>query len=65
MQNVVERVVITPEGEIARVDLLPPFAYFQDICDRVSGEAGNWRMLKHKQVAHVLIAHPPPVRDKS
>ena len=41
LRNVIERVVINPEGEIARVDLLPPFAYLRDISDIVSGGEEN------------------------
>lgn len=33
--NVVERVVVNLEGEIERVDLLPPFAYLYEICEKV------------------------------
>jgi len=34
--NVVERVVLNPEGKIIRVDWLPPFAYLQDVSEKVS-----------------------------
>jgi DNA invertase Pin-like site-specific DNA recombinase len=37
LRNVVERVVVNPEGRIERVDLLPPFAYLQDVSEKVSG----------------------------
>jgi hypothetical protein len=37
LRNVVERVVVNTEGEIERVDLLPPFAYLREVCQRVSG----------------------------
>lgn len=35
LRNVVERVVVNPEGKIAFVDLLPPFAYLKDVSDKV------------------------------
>ena len=35
LRNVVERVVVSTEGQIERVDFLPPFAYLNDICERV------------------------------
>lgn len=41
LRNVVERVVVNPEGKIARVDLLPPFAYLQDVSGKVSGGEGT------------------------
>jgi hypothetical protein len=37
LRNVVERVVVNTEGEIERVDLLPPFAYLREVCEKVSG----------------------------
>jgi len=40
LRNVIERVVVNHEGEIARVDLLPPFSYLRDVCDRVRGGEG-------------------------
>jgi len=36
LRNVVERVVLNPEGKIIRVDWLPPFAYLQDVSEKVS-----------------------------
>lgn len=36
LRNVVERVVLNPEGNIIRMDWLPPFAYLQEVSDRVS-----------------------------
>jgi len=41
LRNVVERVVLNPEGTILRVDLLPPFGYLQDISAKVSGRRGS------------------------
>ena len=41
LRNVVERVVLNPEGTILRVDLLPPFAYLKQVSDRVSGWDGS------------------------
>lgn len=34
LRNVVERVVLNPEGTVVRVDLLPPFAYLKDVSDK-------------------------------
>lgn len=36
LRNVVERVVLNPEGNIIRVDWLPPFAYLQVVSEKVS-----------------------------
>jgi DNA invertase Pin-like site-specific DNA recombinase len=36
LRNVVERVVLNPEGNIIRVDWLPPFAYLQEVSEKVS-----------------------------
>lgn len=41
LNNVVERVIVNLEGEIVRVNLLPPFAYLHDICENVSGGEVN------------------------
>jgi hypothetical protein len=41
LRNVVERVVVNVEGEIERVDLLPPFAYLREVCDKVSSGEGT------------------------
>ncbi len=41
LRNVVERVVVNHESEIVRVDLLPPFAYLRDVCEKVSGGEGT------------------------
>ena len=48
LRNVVERVVVNPEGKIARVDLLPPFAYLQDISGKISGGEGASEPLNEK-----------------
>ncbi len=40
LRNVVERVVVNPEGQIIRVDLLPPFAYLKDVNEKVSMSCG-------------------------
>jgi hypothetical protein len=37
LRNVVERVVVNIEGEIERVDLLSPFAYLQEVSEKVRG----------------------------
>ena len=36
LRKVVERVVLNPEGNIIRVDWLPPFAYLQEVSEKVS-----------------------------
>ena len=36
LRNVVERVILTPEGKIQSVNWLPPFAYLQELSDKVS-----------------------------
>jgi DNA invertase Pin-like site-specific DNA recombinase len=41
LRNVVERVVLNPEGNVIRVDLLPPFAYLQEVSEKVRGRSGN------------------------
>ncbi|MBK8035402.1 MAG: hypothetical protein IPK17_39050 [Chloroflexi bacterium] len=41
LRNVVERVVLNPEGTVLRVDLLPPFGYLQDVSEKVSGRRGS------------------------
>ncbi len=41
LRNVVERVVVSTEGEIQRVDLLPPFAYLREVSQKVSGSEGS------------------------
>jgi hypothetical protein len=38
---VVERVVANTEGEIERVDLLPPFAYSREVSAKVGGSEGT------------------------
>lgn len=38
LRNVVKRVVVNLEGEIERVDLLPPFAYLQEVYTNVNGD---------------------------
>lgn len=41
LRNVVERVVLNPEGTVLRVDLLPPFGYLTHVSERVSGRKEN------------------------
>lgn len=53
LRNVIERVVVSPDGEIARVDLLPPFAYLRDISDIVSGGEENLENLIKTQTGDV------------
>jgi hypothetical protein len=39
LRNVVERVVLNPEGTILRVDLLPPFGYLMDVSEKVAARS--------------------------
>lgn len=55
LRNVIERVVVNPDGEIARVDLLPPFAYLRDISDIVSGGEENLENLIKTQTGDTVI----------
>jgi DNA invertase Pin-like site-specific DNA recombinase len=41
LRNVVERVVVNPEGKVQRVDLLPPFAYLREVSEKVRGGEGT------------------------
>ena len=36
LREMVNRVVVCPEGTILRMELLPPFAYLKKVTDRVS-----------------------------
>ncbi|MBK8139450.1 MAG: hypothetical protein IPK52_27165 [Chloroflexi bacterium] len=40
LREMVDRVVVTPEGAILRMELLPPFAYLKDVIDRVRDGSG-------------------------
>lgn len=49
LRNVIKRVVVNSEGEIARVDLRPPFAYLRDISEKVNvGEENLENVIKTK-----------------
>lgn len=37
LREMVDRVVVCPEGKILRMELLPPFAYLKEVTDRVRG----------------------------
>ena len=37
LKEIVHRVIVNPEGTIAQLELLPPFAYLNRITRRISG----------------------------
>jgi hypothetical protein len=39
LRQMVERVVVNPEGTLIRLELLPPFSYLRDVTQRVRDEA--------------------------
>ena len=39
LREMVDRVVVNPEGTILRMELLPPFAYLKEVTDRVRQES--------------------------
>jgi hypothetical protein len=41
LREIVERIVVNTEGEIERVDLLPPFAYLREVSEKVGGSEGT------------------------
>jgi DNA invertase Pin-like site-specific DNA recombinase len=41
LRNVVERIVLNLDGKIVRVDLLPPFAYLNNVSHRVNSSGGR------------------------
>src|SRR5690606_20298383 len=51
LRNVVERVVLNPEGKIIRVDWLPPFAYLQEVSEKVSGGRSSSENLAENQTS--------------
>jgi DNA invertase Pin-like site-specific DNA recombinase len=63
LRNVVERVVVNPEGKIARVDLLPPFAYLQDVSGKVGGGEGTSESTPIKQTSDPVVACSRQVFD--
>jgi hypothetical protein len=63
LRNVVERVVVNPEGRIERVDLLPPFAYLQDVSEKVSGCGGTSENAALKQTSDPVVACSRQVFD--
>lgn len=40
LREMVDRVIVTPEGTILRMELLPPFAYLKEVIDRVREGGG-------------------------
>jgi hypothetical protein len=47
LHEMVDRVVVSPEGTIRRMELLPPFAYLKEVTDRVrNGSSGFERKTK-------------------
>ena len=41
LREMVEKVVVDRDGYVLRVDLLPPFAYLQQVINRVKGETSS------------------------
>ncbi len=41
LREMVNRVVVNPEGTLLRMELLPPFAYLKEVTDRVRQSSGN------------------------
>lgn len=40
LREMVDRVIVSPEGKILRMELLPPFAYLKEVIDRVREGGG-------------------------
>ncbi len=51
LRNVVERVVLNPEGKSIGVDGLPPFAYLQEVSEKVSGGRSSSENLAEDQTS--------------
>lgn len=70
--NVVERVVVNLEGEIERVDLLPPFAYLYEICEKVQDGEETSENASETQTgdmvatcsSQVLLGEPPNTQNE-
>jgi hypothetical protein len=41
LRQMVERVVVNPEGKIIRLELLPPFSYLRHVTERVQNSGGG------------------------
>ena len=41
VHEMVDKIIIDPQGNIRRMELLPPFAYLKDVTDRVRGGRGT------------------------
>jgi hypothetical protein len=41
LREMVDRMVISPDGTILRMELLPPFAYLKEVTDRVRGNSSE------------------------
>ena len=63
LRNVVERVVLNPEGKVVRVDWLPPFAYLQEISEKVSCDRSASENLAENQTSSPEAGCSSGVRD--
>jgi hypothetical protein len=41
LRQMIERVVVNPEGMIVRLELLPPFSYLRHVTERVQNSGGS------------------------
>ena len=44
LRQMVERVVVNPEGTVIRLELLPPFAYLDDVRKRIAGSTAQGKV---------------------
>lgn len=63
LRNVVERVVLNPEGKIIRVDWLPPFAYLQEVSEKVSSGRSSSENLAENQTSDIAAGCSSGVLD--
>ncbi|GAB4526730.1 MAG: hypothetical protein OHK0046_43750 [Anaerolineae bacterium] len=54
LRQMVERVVVDPEGTIIRLELLPPFSYLRHVTKRVQRNSGE-AVVEGKQNANVIV----------
>src|SRR5690606_24997003 len=56
LREMVNRIVLSPEGAILRMELLPPFAYLKEVTDRVRGSASDTEETKTSREAGLCSA---------
>lgn len=56
LREMVNRIVLSPEGAILRMELLPPFAYLKEVTDRVCGSAADTEETKTSREAGLCFA---------